>query len=329
MYKKWKKILPFVFLLSTIQAATQVNWDKIELAGAEAKILGSAGIEQNRLLIIQTFETKEGKISVYMPPLSSGVMISGTVYLEPNGKTIKDSSQNLLALQSHHLSMGDAVIPVQRGSFRLQLPTDPGSGMISLQLNNSEGQLIKSEQLPLTKAPGQSSGFTFPPYMVSGDQAIVTGSFDGDITNTSVKINGEKAELLAESSTRLFLKTTSSYTGYVIVECAENGTTNISKTNVLKLYITVDNPDLRRGQQTRLHIKISGMEGLKESVPVTINNTSSSVITLEGGNTQQINVVPESDAPSGVLETTRNIQSLKNGNFTVNVIIIPFTTTLR
>ena len=151
MHTLYKKILPIILLLSCIQMEAQlINWNIINLAGGEAKIRRVVGSQpvQNNLLIDKIFDTKEGKINVYLPPLSSTVTLSGTVYLEPTGR---DSSRNLMALQSFNLSLGNQVIPVQRGSFQLQLPNDPSPGNISLQLKNSTGQLIKSEQLPVTK----------------------------------------------------------------------------------------------------------------------------------------------------------------------------------
>ncbi len=329
MHKLHKKILTLILLLSCIQPKAQViNWDNINLASTEAKILERAGSqsEQTNLLLAKTFDIKEGKINVFLPPLSATVTLSGTVYLEPTGK---DSSRNLTALQAYSLSLGDQVIPVQRGSFQLRLPADPGSGMISLQLKNSGGQIIKNEQLPVTKAPVNSSSFIIPTYIVSGEPASVTGNFDGNITNASVKINGEKIELLAESASRLYFTSTANHTGKSTVECKENGITQTSASNILKLDLSVDKTNLRRGQQTLFHIKISGLEGLEEKVPVTIQNTSPSVITLEGGNTQQIVVVPQKDAPLGALEITRTIQSQKNGNFSVSVTIIPFSAIAR
>lgn len=334
LLKRNKKILLAGWLLlSIIQLNAQrnlydIDWDKINLAGAEAKILGSSntGKDQNHQLIIQTFDTKEGKISVYLPPLSSTVMLSGTVYMEPAGK---DSSKNLAVLQAYRLSLGNQVIPVQRGSFQITIPNHPSSGNISLNLSTTNGQVINTNQFPVAKATTAGNGFTIPPYVVSGDQAIITGNFDGDMRNASVMINGEKTELLAESPSRLFFTTHTNQTGNGTIELKENGTIQTSKINVLSLYLIAGKTNLRSGQRTIIHIKISGLAGLKEKVPFTINNKSSSVIALEGGDTQEITIDPEKDATAGVYELTRNIQSLKNGNFSVSVSIIPFSAIIR
>jgi hypothetical protein len=329
MHTLQKKILTMILLLSGIELQAQIiNWDKIELAGAEAKILESAGSpsEQNQPLIIQTFDTKEGKIIVYLPPLSPSVTISGTVYLQPTGK---DSSRNLIALQSKRLSLGDLDIPVQRGSFRLQLPVEPVTGTRSLQLRSSNGEVMTQEPIPVTITSEPPNSFTIPPYIVSGDQAIITGNFDGNMTNTSVTINGEKTELLAESPSRLYFTTSSNQTGNVTVVCTENGNTQMAASNLLKLDLSAGKTSLVRGEKTEVHVNISGLEGLKEPVHIAIKNTSPSVIILEGGNTQDIILTPRNDAPSGVFVTTRNIQSLKNGSFSVSVTIIPFSSTIK
>ncbi|HWR33861.1 MAG TPA: hypothetical protein VN451_10050 [Chitinophagaceae bacterium] len=329
MHLLHKKILTIILLLTCIHASAQdINWNIINLADPDAKILGRPGstLKQKEQLIIQPIETKEGKITVYLPPLSSTVMLSGTVYLDPTGK---DSSRNLMALQSYRLSLGDQVIPLQRGSFQVNIPTHPSSGNVSLTLTTADGQMIKTEQYPVAKSTAASNNYIIPPYIVSGDQGIITGNFDGNTSNTSVKINGEKTELLAESPSRLFLTTHINQTGNATIELAEKGTTQTSQINVLSLNLSAGKTNLHRGQQTILHIKISGLEGLKEIVPVTITNTSPSTITLEGGNEQQLTIEPGKDAPSGMIELTRDIQSLKNGSFSVSVSILPFTFSLR
>ncbi|NOT51584.1 MAG: hypothetical protein HOP10_09930 [Chitinophagaceae bacterium] len=319
------KIFVVVFLLPLSRMQAQSLWDNINLASVEAKVLGNINTEkQNDRLIIQTFDTKEGKITVYLPPLSPGAVVSGTVYLEPGGRLSKDSSRNLTVLQSYHLSLGELNIPLQRGSFQLQLPATSGNGTTVLQLKNSTGETVKTGQLSITNAYIVKNSFTIPPYAVSGDAATITGSFDGNISNTSVMINGEKTELLAESTSQLFFKSPEKFTGKVTIECKEKGTTQTSPVNILKLDLTADKTNLRRGEKTLVHIKISGLEGLEEKIPVTITNTSPSVITLEGGNTHQITIVPKTDAPSGIFEITRNIQSLKNGSFSVSVTINPY-----
>ena len=92
----------FTFSFSPMHA--QHEWDNINLASVDAKILENLSPEKSvDLLIIQTFDVKEGKISVYLPPLSSGVILSGTVYLETNGRSAKETAANLLALQNYQL----------------------------------------------------------------------------------------------------------------------------------------------------------------------------------------------------------------------------------
>lgn len=311
------------FLQTPYMEAQHINWDNINLASAEAKMLAitNSGAEQTNSLIILAFDTKEGKISVYLPPLSFSVTISGRVYLEPTGK---DSSRNLAALQLYRLSVGDVIIPVQRGSFTLTLPGGLNSETIPLQLKNTEGQVIKTESLSVTKTSANSTGFLIPPYIVSGNATSVRGIFDGNMVNTSLTINEEKAALLAESPSQLYFTTTASQTGPATVMCTENGKTQTSISNLLKLDLTADKTNLRRGQQTQIHIQISGLEGLKENVPVTITNTSPSVITLEGGNTQQLTIVPSKNAAAGVFTISRNIHSIKNGGFSVSVTVSPF-----
>lgn len=321
-------LISIVFLSALPLMQAQSVWDQINLVGHEAKVLNIRVHEEKEPMInFPSFETKEGKLQVFLPPLSSGALLSGTVYLEPNG-TGKDSSRNLEALKSHLLKLGDILIKAERGSFSFQLSAASPSG-VPLQLQTSTGQIINTQTLPVTQTSIPVSNFSIPSYMVSTDAATIKGNFDGNITTTTVSLNGQKAILLAESPSRLYIKTPANITGSVTIQCNETGATQTARTNILSLKLSADKTNLRRDQQTQIHIQVSGLEGLEENVPVTITNTSPSVVTLEGGNTQQIVVIPSKDAPSGVFTISRNILSLKNGNFSVSVTVSPFSSAVH
>ncbi|MBI5858822.1 MAG: hypothetical protein HZB42_14415 [Sphingobacteriales bacterium] len=309
-------------LCSSLPVQAQSVWNNISLVGNEAKILSIPAIREP-LINYSAFETKEGKINVYLPPLSSSVTLSGTVYSEPNGRNGKDSSKNLEALKSYLLKLGDILIKAEGSSFSFQLPAASPSG-VPLQLQSSAGQVINTQTLPFTQATVPARNFSVPPYMVSTDAATIKGNFDGNITNTSVTANGQKATLLAESPSRLYIKTPDNITGPVTIQCNEGGSTQKASTNIISLQLSADKTNLRKGESTQIHIKVAGLEGLSTNVPVNITNASQSVINIEGGNAQQIVIVPSRDAASGVYETTRAIQSLKNGGFSVTVNVIPF-----
>lgn len=314
-----KKMIIGLLVFSTMSSSAQIDWNSINLAGTEAKILN---VPKEPAINFTYFETKEGKIQVFLPPLTSGVTLSGTVYLEPNGKTSKDSSRNLEALRSNLLKLGDILIKAERGSFNLQIPPSGSTG-IQLQLQSSTGQLINTQTLPFTTTNIPAGNFSAPAYAVSTDAATIKGSFDGNLANTLITVNGQKAIVLAESPSRIYMKTPGNITGPATIQCNEGGTTQTARTNIISLELSAGKTNLRKGENTQIHIKVVGLEGLSANVPVNITNTSPSVINLEGGNTQQIIINPQKDAVNGIFETTRNVQSMLNGSFSVSVNISP------
>lgn len=311
-------------------AQIKINWNDINLAGAEAKVL-TVIPPVPEPLTIKSFETNEGKINVYLPPLSSGATISGTVVTESKGQNEKEKARNQAALQAYLLTLGPENIPIRENSFSIPvMAAIPRVNTSSLQLKTSAGQLIKTEDLPLTSSPSSSNFRTLiPPYVVSGDITALPGNFDGSSKTTLLKINGSTINVIAESPNALYFTPPSTHTGPSTIECNDKGKTTTARVNVINLELSAPKTNLRRGEKTQITVRVSGLEGLKENVPVIITNTSPSVITLEGGNTQPITVVPSKDAAAGVFTISRNILSMKNGSFSVSVTVSPFSTTMH
>lgn len=318
----YKKIWTIILLLSAIytKAQTGIDWGKIELVGAEAKVLNvSAGSG----LIIKTFEVTEGIVSVYLPPLTPGATISGTVYTEPKGKDEKEKTKNLASLQAYLVTLGPENIPIQGNSFSIPVTAAiPRVNTLPLNISTAAGQLIKSEPLPVSTITPINTTI-IPNYAVIGDASMVTGNFDGKLSTTSLKVNGQPVQILAESPSAIYFNPSQSTPGRTTIEVTDNGKTQTGSINVLKLDLSAPKTNLRRGEKTTISINVTGLEGIKTNVPVNIQNTSPSVVTLEGGNTQQIIIDPAKDVSGGSFQTTRSVQSLKTGSYSVTVTIPP------
>lgn len=267
----------------------------------------------------QVFTTTEGKITVFLPPLHAGSAIAGTIWLEPAGNS-KQTEKNRKALQARHLYLGTIPIDLSNAVFSLRLPATKNGGEAELRLTEGTGNLIRSAPLPLLPAPEQDAVSFLPAYLVKGDPAVITGPFDGDLSNTRVTVNGQPANLLAEFPGGVYFKTTA-LPGKASLTCTEDNLTRTADCQVLQLDLAVGKSNLLKGEQTQLTIRISGLEGLKEKVPVMVQNTSLAVINLQGGDQQQFRISPATG--SDVYETTRQIQSLRNGDFSVSVSIPP------
>ncbi|MBL7732520.1 MAG: hypothetical protein JNM88_15195 [Chitinophagaceae bacterium] len=272
-------------------------------------------------LHIRTFNTPEGNITVYLPPLNAGGTISGTVVIEPAGNA-KQMERNRQVLQNKILLFEETAIPLSLPFFKIQLPSQSKGGLFMLTFENRTMSLPASIQPPDEPVSVSPAGNYLPAYVVKGDPSGIKGSFDGDLSNTRVSINGQPAILLAESASGVYFKTTTP-PGKTTLACTEKTNTQTTPCNVLQLDLSVGKTNLLKGEQTTLLVKVTGLEGVSARVPLTIQNTSTAVINLQGGNYQQFRVPSGNISAAGVYETTREIQSLRNGDFSVSVSIPP------
>lgn len=246
--------------------------------------------------------------------------MSGTIWLEPAGNA-RLAEKNRKALQADHIWLGETVVPLSQPVFSLKVPVTEKAVSFPIRLVNEKSETIGTASLPVaTNAPDAGDVF-LPAYLVRGDPCRITGPFDGDISNTRVSVGGQPAEILAESPRGVYFRTTAP-TGKTNLTCTDPGSTQSAACQVLQLDLAAGRSNLLKGEQTQLTIRISGLEGLKEKVPVTVQNTSIGVISLQGGDRQQFHIYPAT-ASGDVYETTRQIQSNRNGDFAVSVSIPP------
>ena len=87
--------------------------------------------------------------------------------------------------------------------------------------------------------------------------------------------------------------------------------------------------NLLKGERTTLTVEVSGLEGIKEDVPLQLD--SKGVITMDGGNFQNLRIKPPEITPAGIYTTDRMITGVQAGGFTVTatVIVRPFDVCLQ
>ena len=272
--------------------------------------------QQSTGLNILDFTVAEGKVVVYLPPFFPYQTLSGSMYLIPNG----DTSRNGPLLRQYNLRIQQLRIPVSNGSFRFGVSANGGKPVAVDLVNN--GHVIKtglvSVALPSilkTKDPVISR------YMVAGEPAVLAGGFDGDLANTTLTINGKAVSHLAESPEGIYFQTTSGTKGPVPVSCTDGESIFSGQTNLLNLDLVVGRTNLKRGQKTDLRLAVSGLEGMEEAISVKLENTTPSIVTLQGGNTQFIRVSPPTNG--GVFDTTLQVQSITTGTFSLSASILP------
>ncbi|HKK12754.1 MAG TPA: hypothetical protein VJ945_07970, partial [Flavobacteriaceae bacterium] len=262
---------------------------------------GQTKVEQHNQngLITTIFNTPLGNVTVYLPEHSTNESISGTIKVRPTGTNENKKAKHKIELQSYHLEYANTSIPLTKEHFFISASNSTKNN--GLGLVDKKGKVVLNSVISQkTTEELQSPSFNYiPEYMVSGEAAKITSRFDGNSTNSSVKLNSKDLEILAESKSGMFFRVPSNVSGTSQLQFEEGSHVAESSVNVLNTDLSVGRTNLKRGETTTLSIKVSGLEGLQTDVPITITNKSPSNISLEGGNTQQIVINPLTDASSG------------------------------
>ena len=74
---------------------------------------------------------------------------------------------------------------------------------------------------------------------------------------------------------------------------------------------------LRSGQKTILTIQVTGVEGLREPLPVRLTNRSPTVVQVEGGDEQTLCVRPDDVGVDGSWKSERGLTGIKLGGFLI------------
>ena len=262
------------------------------------------------------FNLDEGKITVYIPEFLNNESFSGTIRLESFGNTANKKRKNLERLISHSLLIDGQNISLDQGIFQLT----PRTASHQISLLNGKGRSVASSNLDFSKTndPNRTNIF-IPNYLVLGNVARIIGPTDGIIGNSSLTINNENIQILAESQTASYFLPTNIPIGRSSVRYTNNGEVTAAKCNVLQLDLSVGDADLLSGQQTNLNISVSGLDGLDEEIPINIRNNSIQNIALEGGNNQELIVTPSGNT----FAHTIRISAIRRGGFSISVNALP------
>ena len=84
--------------------------------------------------------------------------------------------------------------------------------------------------------------------------------------------------------------------------------------------MTVPKTSLLKGERTTLSIKVSGLQGITEPVPLHV--VKGGVVSLQGGNVQTILIKPGDVKRDGTYRITRTITGQQAGGFSVTVTVV-------
>lgn len=291
-----------------------------------APIIWAQTISTQKGLTTATFNTSAGIVKIYLPDdLRPGDMISGSIIAEAVGKNAKQMGNNLSSLSKYSVSIGGNTFPVtKQGSFKWTVPVSKQQSA-AIRLINAAG--VTTGQLPVQfnmsqQATVASSGCVIPSHVMTGSPVNIPGSFDGDASNTKCTVGGTAVTVLAESPRQSIVQYPSEATGSQTLSIGEGkGNSSPScqqRISGVHLDVSAGKLNLVRGEKTYIDVKITGLDNLRDTAKLTLINMSPTTVTMMPANMIVI-PLPPAGVSSGTFTRRFDIQSLRTGDFTVNV----------
>ncbi len=268
-------------------------------------------------LSVATFTAPQGTIYVNLPSdMAAGDILSGTVVAEPKSQDPKQRTKNERELSEYVVELGQQRSAISAGRvLRLALPSSISTTSY-LILRDKKGKEVCRSEVPVASSLPTIGDFTLPTLGQQGHSIEIRGLFDGNFDTTRVSIGGQYMQLLAESPRRLIARNTSQRAGLTEIEFREGTQVRRGPFRSLGIQLSAPKLNLLRGEGTTLTIVVTGLEDLRESIPLVIENKSPGVISMGGGNTQRVMIAP-GDVRQGTYTTERPLTGIQPGGFTI------------
>lgn len=214
-------------------------------------------------------------------------------------------------------------------AFTLRLDQGPGGIVVGLNRLTPEDQL-PGRTLVVTTIPNNDSAnrtefgnrFTIPTYGQQGRPVVISGPFDGDFQNTNVRVQDSDARILTESPRGITFQSPTNNAGPLDVVIREGKTETKGTYRNVAVNLTAPKTSLLKGEKTELRVEVSGLQGIKEPVPLTLE--SRGVITMEGGMYQPLVIQPSQVGADGSYSTTRGITGVQAGGWSATATVVTY-----
>lgn len=299
--------------------------------------------------------------------MMAGDTISGTVIARPRGQSEEERAKNLAELSGYVIELKPPEGPKQQEvtkvplsdlgaseiRYRLYLPSfgrsgnppQPESKQGELKVSLKEIKqgttgppdfappqgsiLIATNDLapPTANTPTGGNEFKLPTIAQQGRQVEITGPFDGSFENTTVLVAGEEVSILAESPRKAVFQSPTDTTGPAEIVLREGKTETKGEYRNVRVKLSAPKTTLIKGESTTLKIEISGLQGIKETVPLHL--VKGGVVTMEGGDVQTMSIKPAEVPDNGIFSTTRTITGEQAGGWNAAATVVIFDVCLQ
>lgn len=289
-----------------------------------------------------SFSTPQGKLNLSLPESkSAGDSISGTVIAEPSGQTESERANNLNQLRRYLLEIDGKPIKIGSDSrtpelgtsttfnFTTEMSIAPPSDLrtnTTTTLKDKDG--VEKAECTLWRDPTNPPGatttgpkqFQFPTTSQNGRPLEIVGPFDGNFKTTEIKIGGQPVRLLAESRNSCIVQSPDQNFGPTEITVKEGDVEAKGSCRNLGLRLAAPKTSLLKGETTVLTVTVEGLKGIQQHVPLLLQKEG--VVSMEGGDTQTVQIRPEDVRADGTFETRRTLTGLQAGAFGVTGTVV-------
>lgn len=262
------------------------------------------------------FPLEAGTIYVNLPTdMRAGEQASGTVNPVAAGQG-SDHARNLNALGQYGVALAGRAEAASQSVRPFTIP--PDATTLTITLLDPGGDPLAQVQAPLDTATSTARAYRVPTVGQSGSPVRIDGPFDGDLTNSSVQIDGQEATPMAESQRQLLVRGPQEGTASAEVEVKDRGTRVAAGTyRNVSVSLAAGSTRLRSGETTTLTVTVTGVEGLRETLPVRLSNHTPNVVRMERGDQQTLCVRPDDVNTRGAWTAKRQLTGVKLGGFSI------------
>lgn len=283
----------------------------------------AASLESAPGFQVVTFPLPAGTIYVNLSDdLAPGDTASATVNPVPAATSPSDQAR-----QRQELNAYGVEIAGQRAAATVSVRTftvPAGATVMTIRLFDPRDRPAGEVKAPLRSPAPPPSSYRVPAVGQSGGPIRITGAFDGDLSNSSVRIGGKPAQPMAESPRQLVMRGPEEPAPPAPIEVSERGRVIAAGTyRNVSVRLSAPLTNLLAGQHTTLAITVTGLEGLQDTLPVRLTNRSPDVVRMEGGDEQTLCVRPDEVSTTGAWTKTRGLTGVHAGGFSIHTDLTP------
>jgi hypothetical protein len=300
--------------------ARRVGWHRVKVSTAlpRQESTGEAKVttETDGGLTEVTFDTLRGRVHVRLPDdVTAGDTISGTVWMEPEGKSAAERAESEEWLKALGIAVAQQGRPVFFDWARWSVPASDSS--MAVALTRGDGRVLATAPVAVRRAGAAAArDYVVPSLMQTGKPVPIAGPFDGDCSTTVVTAGGQEIKVLAESPRKVVIEAPKVAAGPVQLQIRKSGGAPILRpTRIAGVRLQAGKYDLTRGERTELTGKVEGLRGLQAAVELRLKVTTPGIVQMQGGAEQRLLIQPKDVAPDGTYSFRRTLTGLAPGGF--------------